>query len=99
MPSCPHFLKVPKEKFYIMGCQHLQHKNICRATGLDNLKEEFSINCVEHPDGRVICNYDMINSRPKDHKIVREARALTLDSRDWSLISRSFFRFLTIQSV
>jgi len=40
----------------------------------------------------VICNYDQIES-PKTHPIVRECRALVLNSQTHELVARSFSRF------
>lgn len=59
------------------------------------LKQYYGINAVKHPtDSRVILNYDQIDSsKHKFEPIVRECRALTLDSRDWSLVARGFYRF------
>lgn len=59
------------------------------------LKQTYGINAVKHPtDSRVILNYDQIaSSKWKFEPIVRECRALTLDSKDWSLVARGFYRF------
>lgn len=60
---------------------------------LDDLQTELGIKSANHPFlPLVILNYDQIDS-PKTHPIVREARGLVLDSRDWSLVARSFPRF------
>lgn len=69
-------------------------KYLASGKGLSNLKVELGIDSLIHSiDGRVILNYDMINS-PKLNVISRECRGLTLCMDDWSLVSRSFFRFL-----
>lgn len=59
------------------------------------LKQYYGINAIKHPtDSRVILNYDQIDSsKYKFEPIVRECRALTLDSKDWSLVARGFYRF------
>lgn len=60
---------------------------------LDDLKAEYGINVAQHPTlPLVILNYDQIESQ-KTAKIVRECRALVLNSVDWSLTARSFPRF------
>jgi hypothetical protein len=60
---------------------------------LDDLSAEFGIKKTLHPDlPLVILNYDQIES-PKLNPIVREARALVLNSNDWSIVARSFPRF------
>lgn len=47
-----------------------------------------------HQDGRIILNYDQLNS-PKEDEIVRECRALTVDIQG-NLIARSFSRFYNL---
>jgi hypothetical protein len=60
---------------------------------LDDLHAELGIEINRHSElPLVILNYNQIES-PKTHPIVRECRALTLDSRDYTLVSRSFPRF------
>lgn len=60
---------------------------------LDDLNAELGIKAVKHPIlPLVILNYDQIES-PKLNPLVREARALVLNSDDWSLVARSFPRF------
>ena len=60
---------------------------------LADLNSELGINSVVHPElPLVILNYDQIES-PKTHPIVRECRALVLNTNDWSLAARSFSRF------
>lgn len=60
---------------------------------LEDLNAELGIKSVVHPSlPLVILNYDQIES-PKLNPIVREARALVLNTNDWSLVARSFPRF------
>lgn len=59
---------------------------------LDTLESQLGIKSNFHDDGRVILNYDQIES-PKTHPIVKECRGLVLDSYDWALVARSFPRF------
>lgn len=60
---------------------------------LEDLNREFAIKMAYHSVlPLVILNYDQIDS-PKTHPIVRECRALTLDTRDHSIVARSFSRF------
>lgn len=62
-------------------------------TALTALNLEFGITNNRHEDGRVILNYDQIES-PKFHPIVRECRGLVLDYLDnWKLVARAFTRF------
>lgn len=61
---------------------------------LDDLSRYYGIEITSYEDGRIILNYSQINS-PKIHEIVRDCRALVLDS-DFNLISRSFRRFYNI---
>lgn len=63
--------------------------------GLESLRTEYSIRTSAHTDGRIILNYDQIES-PKYSPIVQECRGLVLDSRDWSLVARSFPRFFNL---
>ena len=59
----------------------------------EDLTEELGIKVSTHPDSPlVILNYNQVES-PKTHPIVRECRALTLDSRNHKLVARSFERF------
>jgi tRNA splicing ligase len=61
---------------------------------LDDLNNEFAIKTTFHPNlPLVILNYDQIESKPKNHPIVRECRGLVLNSTDWSVAARSFPRF------
>lgn len=64
----------------------IEHNN------LDLLNKQLGIKSNLHEDGRVILNYDQIES-PKKSRIVRECRGLVLNSKDWSLVARSFYRF------
>lgn len=57
------------------------------------LEKTLGITSNFHEDGRVILNYDQVKS-PKLDLIVRECRALTLNRYDYSLIAKSFSRFL-----
>jgi len=61
---------------------------------LDDLKQELGIKAANHPHGLplVILNYDQIES-PKTNSLVRESRALVLNTTDWSVVARSFPRF------
>jgi len=68
-------------------------KYLTSGKTLQDLKAELGVNSVVHPTlPLVILNYCQIDS-PKTHPIVRECRGLTLDLRDFSLVSRSFPRF------
>lgn len=61
---------------------------------LEDLNQELGIKATVHDYlPLVILNYDQINSSPKTHPIVRECRALVLDTQDWSVVARSFQRF------
>jgi RNA ligase len=66
-----------------------------KENGLESLKSQFSIKTTHHEDGRVILNYNQIES-PKFHPIVEECRGLCLDS-NFDLVARSFNRFYNIQ--
>lgn len=73
----------------------VQKSLISNGGNLALLNQEYGINAIKHPtDSRVILNYDQIaSSKMKFEPIVRECRALTLDSNDWSLCARGFYRF------
>lgn len=60
--------------------------------GLEKLKKKYKIKVIEHKDGRILLNYDQIDS-PKTAEITRECRGLCLHKDDFRLISRSFRRF------
>jgi hypothetical protein len=62
---------------------------------LDDLVSEFAIRVTAHPDfpNIAILNYDQIESRPKTHPIIKECRALVLDTRTFDIAARSFPRF------
>mgnify|MGYP000921629595 FL=1 len=61
---------------------------------LEDLKNELAIKTTHHDSlPLVILNYDQIESRPKDHPIVRECRGLTLRSDNFDLVGKSFNRF------
>lgn len=72
----------------------LQVQNYLRSgKTLENLQEELGIKSTLHPTLPLVnVNYNQIES-PKTHPIVRECRALTLDTRDWSVVSKSMNRF------
>lgn len=71
----------------------MQVINYLKKNGLDSLKE-FGIKTCFHEDGRIILNYNQIDS-PKFHPIVDECRGLCLDS-NFDLVARSFSRFYNI---
>lgn len=73
----------------------LQVQNyLLSGKSLADLTNEFGIVCKVHDNlPYVILNYDQIESKPKTHQIVRECRALILNTTDWSLVGRSFSRF------
>ena len=61
--------------------------------GFEVLEKEYAIHSKFHPsDDLVILDYDQLDS-PKHEEIVRECRGLVLNSKDYSLVSRSFRRF------
>lgn len=69
-------------------------KYLTSGKTLDDLNEDLAIKACYHADlPLVILNYNQIDSRPKTHPIVRECRALTLDTRDWSVVAKSMNRF------
>lgn len=60
---------------------------------LEDLSAELGIKTTVHPTlPLVILNYDQIES-PKTHPIIRECRALVLNTIDWSIVAKSFNRF------
>lgn len=60
---------------------------------LNSLQCEFGIVAKEHEDGRVILNYDQIESQ-KSNPIVKECRGLVLDkNNNWEVVARAFDRF------
>lgn len=61
--------------------------------GLESLAS-LHIKVNQNQDGRIILNYDQLNS-PKEDEIVRECRALTVD-KEGNLIARSFSRFYNL---
>lgn len=66
---------------------------------LDDLHAELGIEINKHREHPLaILNYNQIES-PKTHPIVRECRALTLDTRSNALVSRSFNRFFNVGEV
>lgn len=67
-----------------------------RKHGLKYLQESlFLKSTLSKMDSRIILNYDQIKS-PKLNKIARQCRGLILNGNDYSLICRSFFRFLNL---
>ena len=60
--------------------------------GKDALVEKFAIKMREYDDLWVL-NYNQIESRPKDHQIVRECRQLILSKDFTEVYNRSFDRF------
>jgi RNA ligase len=59
----------------------------------DLLEKQLGIKSTFHEtDERVILNYSMIDS-PKQHPIVQECRALTLNKNTFELVARAFPRF------
>lgn len=59
---------------------------------LEDINNYYGISATHHNDGRVILNYSQIDS-PKSNDIARDCRGLVLNSKDFSLVSRSFRRF------
>jgi hypothetical protein len=60
---------------------------------LDDLAAELHIEINRHEElPLAILNYSQIDS-PKSDPIVRECRGLTVDTSDWTLVARSFYRF------
>lgn len=69
-------------------------KYLRSGKSVDDLNAEFAINVASHPElPLLILNYDQIESKRKIHPIVRECRGLVLNTKDWSLVARSFPRF------
>lgn len=63
---------------------------------LAQIKDELGIKSNLHEDGRVILNYNQIDS-PKLDECVRECRGLVLDSNNnWELVARAFPRFFNL---
>lgn len=64
---------------------------------LSALQNNYGIRSTECEDDRIILNYHQIDSDAfKYEDIVREARGLILNKKDWSLIARSFSRFFNL---
>ncbi len=66
---------------------------------LETLADKYAIRVTEHPrDGRVILNYDQIDSQPHKYSpIVRECRGLVLDKNDdYAVVAKSFTRFFNL---
>jgi len=67
------------------------------GNSLATLEKEFALNIRMHPElPLAILNYDTIESKPRNHPIVRECRALTLHSRTKELVARAFERFFNV---
>jgi hypothetical protein len=68
---------------------------------LENLKDEFGICFKFHPEmdkyPLVILDYDQINSRPRNHPLVKECRGLVLEHGTWNLVAKAFDRFFNIE--
>lgn len=65
-----------------------------REHGLEKTREDFSLSVKSVGDSRVLFKYDQIESRPKDHPVVMDARGIILDQyNNWNVISMSFRRF------
>src|SRR6185503_11590767 len=61
---------------------------------LEDLENEFFIRTTYHPtDPLVILNYHQIDSKPKNHPIVKECRGLVLETHNFLLVARAFERF------
>lgn len=74
----------------------MRNLNLSTTETLITIKEDLGIKSVLHDDGRVILNYDMIES-PKLNELARECRGLVLDSNnDWALVARAFTRFFNL---
>jgi T4 RnlA family RNA ligase len=73
-------------------------QDFLRKQSLEKLKEYYGIKYTQHEDGRVILNYDQIESaKHKTNPIVRECRGLVLDSNNnWNLVARAFTRFFNL---
>lgn len=69
-------------------------KYLLAGKSLNDLNVEYGINSTKHPElPLVILNYDQIDSKDRNHPIVRECRALCLEDNTWELVYRSFPRF------
>jgi hypothetical protein len=70
-------------------------KYLTGGKSLEDLSDEFSIKITNHKNlPLVILNYDQIESKPRNHAIVRECRNLILENfPPYKLVSRSFYRF------
>lgn len=65
-----------------------------REYGIEKTRTDFSLNVKSIGDSRVLFKYDQIESRPKDHPVVMDARGIILDKdNNWNIISMSFRRF------
>lgn len=67
--------------------------NYLKTKSWKELTQELGIVTAFHPTlPLVICNYHQIDS-PKTHPVVRECRALVLNSNTKEIVARGFFRF------
>lgn len=65
---------------------------------LDQLREQYKLVITEHEDGRVMFNYNQIES-PRDSLLCQEARGLILEKGTWNLVSLGLHRFFNIEEV
>lgn len=73
--------------------KYLRNQNCQPIQALALLNQQFAIKTKLHDDGRVILDYDMIES-PKSHEITRECRGLVLDYKNnFDMVARGFRRF------
>jgi len=78
----------------------LEIQKYLQTHSLEQLKDDYGINYKINEDGRVLCDYDQIeSSHHKSHQIVRDARGLVLENNTWKLISKSFSRFFNYPEV
>lgn len=74
----------------------LEIQKAIQNKSLNDVIEEFGLRIAYHPTlPLIILNYSQVDSRPKNHPIVKEARSLVLDL-DGQLVSRSFPRFFNV---
>lgn len=65
---------------------------------LGQLREQYKLIIVEHEDGRVMFNYDQIDS-PRGEMICQESRGLILEKGTWELVSLGFHRFFNSEEL
>lgn len=68
----------------------------------EKLERELGITSNFHSDPmdrRVILNYSQINSRPKDHPIVKECRGLVLNRNTYEVVAKAFNRFFNLGEI